>query len=151
FPLLLTQVDSGHPNTVFGQYPKKHTASVGTVYPEVRHISTVAQFRAIDYGMQICEVHVNLEGSSSSSFALYRLEGTVALDSLQLSFNSRPRRALMLSEIEANPDGVAQFRRNFSCESEQLLTFELACAKDSPTGCFSEWWQDSETARSPGD
>ncbi|KAJ7486861.1 hypothetical protein FB451DRAFT_1026391 [Mycena latifolia] len=149
FPLLLTQVDSINRNKVFGQYPKKHAASVGTVYPETRHVSTIAQFRAVDYGMQNCELRVNLK-ASGSSLELYRLEGTIPLDASALSFNTQPHRGLILSEIATSDESETHWRRNFSCHSEQLLTFELACSSRSTTGCLFEWWQTPEGNESPG-
>ncbi|KAJ7591579.1 hypothetical protein C8J56DRAFT_781593 [Mycena floridula] len=155
FPLLLTQVDSANPDKFFGQYLKKYTASIGTVYPEIRRvqitdtISTIAQFRAIDYGMEICELHVKLNSSTAPALQLHRLEEKNALDSLQLAFNSRPKRALTLSEIKPSYEAETIWRRNFTCQSEQLLTFELACSP-SATGCLLEWWQSPDSFDSPG-
>ncbi|KAJ7097072.1 hypothetical protein B0H15DRAFT_773529 [Mycena belliarum] len=148
-PLVLTQVDSRNGDVVFGEYLKKHAASVGTVYPETRHISTVAQFRAVDYGMEICELHVKLQ-TAGSSLELYRLEGTALLDSSELTYKNRPKRALMLSEIRTSDSTSTDWRRNFTCHSEQLLTFELVCAPGSMAGCSFEWWQTPEDNGSQG-
>ncbi|KAJ6555856.1 hypothetical protein B0H19DRAFT_947805 [Mycena capillaripes] len=149
FPILLAQVDSVNRNKIFGQYPKRHAASVGTVYPETRHVSTVVQFRTVDYGMEICELHVNVD-ASGSSLDLYRLEGTIPLDASALSFNARPHRGLMLSEIATSHESETLWRRNFTCHSEQLLTFELGCSPGSATGCLFKWWQTPEGNESPG-
>lgn len=99
--------------------------------------------------MEICELHVNVD-ISGSSLDLYRLEGTIPLEPSELTFNTRPHRGLMLSEIPTSHESKTLWRRNFTCHSEQLLTFELACSPGSETGCLFKWWQTPEGNESPG-
>ncbi|KAH7884135.1 hypothetical protein F5I97DRAFT_1898768, partial [Phlebopus sp. FC_14] len=108
-------------------------------------MSTIVQFRAIDWGMETCELHVNLpESNHSGSLALYRINSTVPLDTFSLSYNTRPHRIARLGIIALGL-GVVPWHRKFSCAMDEVLSFELACLPSSESGgdsdCFMEWIQ----------
>ncbi|KAL4256369.1 Ubiquitin 3 binding protein But2 C-terminal domain-containing protein [Pleurotus pulmonarius] len=66
YPILMTQVDSAQKDKVFEDDVKRYMTPIGTISPRDRRVlvtdmvSTVAQFRAIDYGMERCELYLAL-------------------------------------------------------------------------------------------
>lgn len=109
------------------------------------------QFRAIDYGMEDCEIHVTLPPASGSTqyieaVSVYRLEVSSPLNLQTLSHSTAPRRAGKLADIRAVAGEETHWYRKQSCALEELLSFELACPSDMPFGttCSLEWWQHKE-------
>lgn len=149
FPILLTQVDSQHPSKVFPEDLEAYLSPVGTISPEYKQVlltdtvATIAQFRAVDFGMEICEIHLDLGPlilPSSVIIDVYQLEKTAPFDSNRLSHRSRPQRSQKLAEVTG-----AQWRHNTTCALEELLSFELACS----SGCNLQWVQSPKTYKGP--
>ena len=112
-------------------------------------MSTIIQFRAIDWGMEICELHVDLPESfgqegHSGSLALYRVNSTIPLDTSALSYDTRPPRIAKLGNI-ALGNGDVTWHRKFSCAMDEVLSFELSCLPLEESGgdsnCLVEWVQ----------
>jgi len=158
YPIVVTQIDEARAEKVFEGDLKRYTGRAGTVYPEDRRIlitpsvSTVVQFRAIDYGMEICELHVNLPPLLPNStlypgytfmVTLHRLDVSAPLDTRSLSYNSRPHRLFKIDDIPLSSEGVTHWHRKFSCSSEEVLSFELSRPSfDEDYNGRVEWWQD---------
>ncbi|KZT68641.1 hypothetical protein DAEQUDRAFT_692312 [Daedalea quercina L-15889] len=155
-PILVSIIDSQHPQKVGEVDARRYMSHNGMISPAERHVivtdtmSTVIQFRAIDYGMELCEIHVHLpplftgpstEAEEPSVVAtLYRLNSTRALDERKMSFASRPPRLFKVDDITITP-----WHYRFSCTSEEVLTFELSHPSfDGAEGTHIEWWQDDD-------
>jgi hypothetical protein len=124
-------------------------------------VSTVAQFRARDYGMTDCQLVVSLpeiqdqERATNRSLAMrpanvtidvWTLDAKVSLDPTQISAASRPPRShLLLSRVEVGL-GSELKSPSFYCPTDSLQTFEVACSDD----CHLKFWQD-ELAPSSGE
>ncbi|KAF9002065.1 hypothetical protein BDQ17DRAFT_1186166, partial [Cyathus striatus] len=157
YPIVLAPIDSSKPFQIFGLDPKAQRTSIGSISPEKRQlhisdtISTVVQFRALDFGMESCELAIRMDlkkmdvGSTFHSLDLFTLEGKFPLRTDQLSYNNRPSRIQKVAEISELKDGY-NVLYNFDCKMDGLFTFELAChqitAEDR--SCGLEWWQDRE-------
>ncbi|KAG2341077.1 hypothetical protein BDR05DRAFT_888803 [Suillus weaverae] len=124
------------------------TTRAGTISPDDRKVhvtqtvSTIFQFRAIDWGMESCELHVALPPvDRPTTLALYRLNATVPVDISTLSFNVRPPRVAKLGNIVPGQHSL-DWHRKLSCAMDDVLVFELGCSEDEPSGrCDIEWWQ----------
>jgi len=110
-------------------------------------MSTIIQFRAIDWGMEICELHIDFPESlgqegHSGELALYRIDSTIPLDTSSLSYNTRPRRIAKLGNV---PIGNVTWHRRLNCAMDEVLSFELGCLPLAESGgdsnCFAEWVQ----------
>ncbi|KAF8433676.1 hypothetical protein L210DRAFT_3649499 [Boletus edulis BED1] len=155
YPTLLSLVDSASPDTVFEDDFVAQMVHSGTITPDDRKVritptmSTIVQFRAIDWGMEICELHIHLPESygqegHSGSLGVYRINSTIPLDSSSLSYNTRPPRVVRQGVIPLG-NGVVTWHRKFSCATEEVLSFELSCLPSEESGgdpgCFVEWVQ----------
>ncbi|KAJ7753627.1 hypothetical protein DFH07DRAFT_744342 [Mycena maculata] len=120
---------------------------IGTVVPEDRRvlitptISTVIQFRTIDWGMDDCRLHISVPALGGAdapfSLALYRLNQTHPLDASRPC----PQRVAKIEDIDISRGQDTMWQRGFACQSDEVLTFELACSSISQGGCLLEWWQ----------
>ncbi|KAG2039749.1 hypothetical protein BDR03DRAFT_859530 [Suillus americanus] len=142
FPMSVSLVDHSAPSHVFNDYLAMRTTRTGTISPDDRKVSTIFQFRAIDWGMENCELHVALPPvDRPTTLALYRLNATVPVDISTLSFNVRPPRVAKLGNIVPGKDSL-DWHRKLSCAMDDVLVFELACSEDeSSSSCDIEWWQ----------
>ncbi|KZV71942.1 hypothetical protein PENSPDRAFT_629405 [Peniophora sp. CONT] len=158
YPILTAPVDSADVNKVFPVDSKQYMPNVGTISPRQLHvlvkdtISTVVQFRALDWGMEKCEVRLSLPALTSDALvrpghvvtlSLYRLNITQQLDASTLTYATRPQRVTKVAEIDLKHGEEVIWHRNFACSMDQLLTFEVACSvnEDDGSGCSVEWWQ----------
>ncbi|KAK0493279.1 hypothetical protein EDD18DRAFT_1078458 [Armillaria luteobubalina] len=138
----------------------------GLVSPEERRVqatdkvSTLAQFRAIDYGMERCEIHVRFPintttaASSGRPFILSvnRLKSRIPIDTKKLSYASKPGLVSTISQIRVDPTRANEevhWWQRFDCPWDELFTFELACFDverlgDGGDDCRVEWWQNRE-------
>lgn len=148
FPMSVSLVDHSAPSHVFNDYLATRMTRTGTISPDDRKVhvtqtvSTIFQFRAIDWGMENCELHVTLPPvDRPTTLALYRLNTTVPIDTSTLSFNVRPPRVAKIDNIVPRKDGL-DWHRKLSCAMDDVLVFELGCSEDEPSGrCDMEWWQ----------
>ncbi|KAJ6547788.1 hypothetical protein DFH09DRAFT_843083, partial [Mycena vulgaris] len=150
YPTLVAQIDEGKKGRVFEDDTRRYLSSIGSISPEDRRISTVFQFRAIDYGMEICELHIILADSVSLqdnhfTLSLLRLNTSLPIDVRTLAYANRPVQVATLAHIRIEDGTPIHFHRKFNCAMEELLTFELKC---SPSGdkstCGVEWWQNKD-------
>ncbi|KAK0441322.1 hypothetical protein EV421DRAFT_1667209, partial [Armillaria borealis] len=100
-------------------------------------VSTLAQFRAIDYGMERCEIHVRPESP---------------INTKKLSYANRPALVSTVAQIRVDPSSAKEevhWWQRFGCPWDELFTFELACFDmerlgDGAEDCWVEWWQNRE-------
>ncbi|KAJ6631198.1 hypothetical protein B0H10DRAFT_1773319 [Mycena sp. CBHHK59/15] len=155
YPILLSQIDEGDKKKVFEDDPKRYMSAIGTISPEDRRISTVVQFRGmpVDYGMEVCELHIVLPASNSSIFqqdrfmlSLFRLNSSSPIDVQTLAYVNRPSRVSQVARI-IEPGTSLHWHRKFTCATEEILTYELTCSESPVEGesrCEVEWWQNKE-------
>lgn len=110
------------------------------------------QFRAIDYGMEACELKLTMNPdtvtrTSSSPFELevFRLNATIPLDRKTSNYKTQPPRVAKVASIRVDPRLNTTWHRNFGCTSDELLTFEMACQPGiEDADCHLEWWQTNQ-------
>ncbi|KAK7001630.1 hypothetical protein R3P38DRAFT_2730461 [Favolaschia claudopus] len=161
FPLLLAQVDSSMPKQKSAPYTGVRT-DIGTIYPELgrvvasKSVSTVVQFRALDYGMELCELRIALSANASvsagnrplvlplSHVEIFSLDYGKPLHADSISYSSRPPRGDKIADIVLDYGSVWTHR--FECQMDHLYTFEVACPLQSqdPKPCELAWEQDKE-------
>ncbi|KAG9309710.1 hypothetical protein JVU11DRAFT_10386 [Chiua virens] len=166
-PFLSALVNESRPDQSFFHVDQKtYVTSIGTVSPE-RHrimmdptVSTVLQFRALDYGMEACELRISLparhpldgrsiEATAETEFTisdlptsirLSQLDMSLPLDPETISYQTRPPTLRDIADFDIG-ELPATFSYNFTCTMEEVLTFRLGC--QSPE-CHIEWWQDHD-------
>lgn len=155
FPIFTGSVDFENPNKVFepNSVALSFMTHAGTIYPEdkrlrvTQSISTVIQFRAIDWGMEICEVHVRLPRTESPiQVSIFRLESNLPIDPMTLTYRTLPKRVSKLADITTETIRDTHWHRKLACATEEVLTFELACSSlmADPSQCSLDWWQPPE-------
>ncbi len=113
-------------------------------------ISTIFQFRIIDFGLDYCDLMLSLpplDGFSTkgldgnSLIDLWALITNRAINPRQVNFANRPPRGDKVASIilEKNLTWV----HSFPCKSDEVVTFEMACHGE----CDVEWWQDRDVSR----
>ncbi|KAI0259600.1 hypothetical protein BC834DRAFT_974151 [Gloeopeniophorella convolvens] len=159
FPSVLTQIDKTNPK-VFDDNAARYLSTNGTVAAEKRRvlvtnaISTIMQFRVIDWGMERCSLQLIVPASADASvvppgrsfaLSLYRLSATYAIDGQSFSYSSRPSRIAKLADIRVVSGENTRFQRTSPCVRDELMTFELACSRDAyDNDCMLQWWEDKE-------
>ncbi|OBZ73325.1 hypothetical protein A0H81_06838 [Grifola frondosa] len=131
--------------------------SYGTITPNEKHLKvdqnthTIAQFRAIDFGMEDCSLvfrlpatNARLEGSSpfimkpSSVLDVFLLDGgSSPLDIKKLSWRTRPAHLKKIRTLVPRA-GEEMVVTRFPCVWGSLHTFEVACTKGSD--CLLDVW-----------
>jgi len=160
FPMFMAHIDASQPYKV--SKPRKGVqTSIGTVYPELSNmlasssVSTILQFRALDYGMELCELGITIPMTDnahplvlpSSPIRIYNIDHKKPLYADSLSYNNRPRRGELIGEpfLERN----STWNHTFTCLRDEIYTFEVAC-KDFQTGeCILKWTQDKDHGSFP--
>ncbi|KAF8662087.1 hypothetical protein AX16_001197 [Volvariella volvacea WC 439] len=157
FPFLISQVDGGNSEYVFDTDPKRCMTKIGSISPNARQIrvtstiSTIFQFRILDFGLEQCELQLSLPNSTQSpehtqylsltrTVNVLRLNAAVPLNERELSHRSKPRSIQSIGWV-ALMSGVL-WSYEFSCRTDEILTFELTCEGLGPEECDVSWWQD---------
>jgi hypothetical protein len=128
----------------------------GTLAPDEKHLRvdsdthTILQFRAIDFGMEKCELVIGLprgdeelEGNStfdfqdSSALDVYALHHPGPVDVRKLTWRSRPKRRDIVGTVTPTA-GEETIIAWFPCRTGSLHTFEVACHDDSD--CLVDVW-----------
>ncbi|KAI0347946.1 hypothetical protein BDW22DRAFT_1424185 [Trametopsis cervina] len=100
-------------------------------------ISTVAQFRVLDWGMENCTLEVALPGDSDefttityvspqAEVDVWLLDPTDELESARLSWSTKPARDKFLGTLAVGP-GVNSSTSSFRCPTASYQTVEIAC------------------------
>lgn len=149
FPFLVSRTDSQHQDKVLGVDEFSYMSTVGTITPELyriqvsNSISTIVQFRAIDFGMEKCRLSIVAPASvpPTAHVAVYRLDVVDILNEREINYYTRPGRLAKLAELEMTPS--TNWTRYFSCQSDGVYTFELACSEQQQP-CDVQWVQDKK-------
>jgi hypothetical protein len=124
-------------------------------------ISTIAQFRMHDFGMERCVIVISVPAQSTSApgsvdedhrfipggyeikgdtqtIELWKLEDTqTPLDLRTLNYRNKPRRESLFASVNIAP-GEDTRTREFFCREDSLQTFEFVCPWED---CEARWWQ----------
>ncbi|PBK70035.1 hypothetical protein ARMSODRAFT_1018153 [Armillaria solidipes] len=166
FPQVIQQVNKDRPGFVYDDDPLRYMSRRGLVSPEERRVqatdkvSTLAQFRAIDYGMERCEIHVRFPINTSTAassgrpflLSVNRLESRIPINTKKLSYANKPTLVSTVAQIRVDPSSAKEevhWWQRFDCPWDELFTFELACfgmerLGDGAEDCWVEWWQNRE-------
>ncbi|EEB90120.1 hypothetical protein MPER_11717 [Moniliophthora perniciosa FA553] len=154
YPSVLSPINKDEPQKVYGNDPKSYFHPlVGTISPEDRQVWVSSTFRAMDFGMETCELHISIPAANQSldsplvlpdyHLELYRLDVAVSLYADTLAYANRPKRLNRFPNV--NLEYGLEWGHRFACSMDELLTFELACPISAkPGACDTEWWQDRE-------
>ncbi|RDX57165.1 hypothetical protein OH76DRAFT_1335028 [Lentinus brumalis] len=130
----------------------------GTVYPDDRHIlvtdkvSTVVQFRHLDYAMERCVVNITIPQQDGHFDPAVKLADPSMVDVWVLdaptelsryisgSMERAPARRELLATLTVSRS-EASHSSEFHCTSGKFTTVELACSPTHP-GCSVDFWQD---------
>lgn len=131
---------------------------VDLIHP-IMQTSSIAQFRVRDWGMEICQIVINIPpqptGNATGKTTVSMSEPTAALDVWKLeaddydfidvrtvSWNSRPRRrtTLPMATLDLHK-GTKVSTDKFSCPRDSIQTFEFSCRPGS-NPCLVDFWQD---------
>ncbi|KAH9914376.1 uncharacterized protein BXZ73DRAFT_106618 [Epithele typhae] len=117
---------------------------------------TVVQFRAIDFGMEECELVFTLPTPGeplergaffsidpTSRFDVFRLDADRPIDVQKLSFRSRPKISERVARNIALRVGEDTQVHRFGCPATSLHVFEVACA--AGTECMLDTWSSQNT------
>ncbi|KAJ6529058.1 hypothetical protein DFH09DRAFT_1045381 [Mycena vulgaris] len=162
FPLLLAQINSSDPSAVYLQQPHWPT-SFGMIYPEEREfipqVSTIAQFRTIDFAMERCVVTLAipspadlrnipskrvLSSNEPCPLEIWSLDAPDDIRPRILSWTTRPRRINLLTTMIVRPGRNLLDSPPFPCPSRTLLAFEL---NYSTAACHLHFRQDKKSPR----
>jgi hypothetical protein len=118
----------------------------------VIQVSTIVQFRTIDYGMESCALTFTTPAPNANFTAaptafpldIYILEAPSPLNPHTLSFTSRPPRAHLFATLPFSPSGNGNRLQSprFACPPRALLTFEVTCTMP---GCHLQFLQDNKS------
>ncbi|THU78138.1 hypothetical protein K435DRAFT_737865 [Dendrothele bispora CBS 962.96] len=147
-PRASAQISSAEPTKVFPQWTEFIVESNGLVprYAINLHattqISTIVQFRVIDYGMEDCELVLKVPPNSqpnstkwvSTDFRsekvaqvdVWSLSTEVQLDFRSLSWTTRPKRSSHVGRLDGST-GNNQIISRFHCPWGSYHTFEFSC------------------------
>jgi len=153
YPQVVAQVDAVQRSRVFDDDPLRYMSQTGTVSPRESRIrvapsvSTLVQFRTIDYGMELCELVLQFSSRNNPApfiLSVHRLSSTTLIDTKILSYSTRPTRITTVGNIKVQGTEDVHWSRNFTCAWDELMTFELACSQEEEVhggGCSLVWWQ----------
>lgn len=109
-------------------------------------MSTIVGFLAVDYGMERCELRLDISSDHISSDAtstleIYRLNSTMPIEFEAAPSRARPARVSKVATLDLSGADV-HWHREFHCQMNEYLTFELACTSAlDRNGCHLQWWQ----------
>ncbi|TFK62941.1 hypothetical protein BDN72DRAFT_848194 [Pluteus cervinus] len=156
YPSLIAQIDRNAVQKVFETDVMRQKTRIGTISPNTRRtrvtnsISTVFQFRIIDFGLNNCDLKLSfppLDGFSTKgldgnpSVEVWALTTNRAINPRQLNFANRPPRGNKVANIILKNNLTWTY--SFPCTTDQVVTFEFACNGE----CDVEWWQDRDVSR----
>jgi len=150
-PRAFAQVSSAEPNRMFTQWPIWWSSESGFVpFADLRvlvtpQVSTIAQFRVMDYGMENCSLtfrtpspadqasqpatNVTISGfdtPDSAEIDVWLLATDEKVDLNKLSWANKPSRDRQIGTLSLSPGTIAALP-GLSCRSGTYLVFELAC------------------------
>ncbi|KAI0775093.1 hypothetical protein BD413DRAFT_472031 [Trametes elegans] len=158
FPQVMFQIDAADPSRLMREDERGRATYFGAVYPEDRHVlitaevSTVVQFRNLDYAMERCVLNMSLPSDTTAfdpaitvdegcPVEVWMLENTPELaQDIAGPLSAAPARHELLTTVPFPTSGSRQSRA-FRCPSGTFTTVEFACALGGMP-CRVDFWQD---------
>ncbi|KAJ3571227.1 hypothetical protein NP233_g3892 [Leucocoprinus birnbaumii] len=151
FPDIVLRINTNDSGRVMEEDSRMPRTNVGTIHTDDRHIyvtpevSTIIQFRHMDYGMEKCSLYAILpDYVEEKEFIGSSVDVWLLDSSTEFSRQTLPewpvapqRRRLLTSFTFSSSDGPVI---EFDCPSYGLTTLELACSSSMP--CQVDFWQD---------
>ncbi|KAJ7640760.1 hypothetical protein DFH06DRAFT_621630 [Mycena polygramma] len=151
FPFLVARVSQQTPHAVITGGPESHIMVHGLETRKIQissTISTVIQFRTIDWMLEFCALRIRLPGTdnnltdtASNHVEVYRINATSPLDINSLALISLPQQKEKLAALRMGGNDGFDWSYRFGCAMDTLQTFILT-GGDSQTEV--EWWQDKQ-------
>lgn len=154
FPPIMTQVSLKQPSRVWPDDSLRRLLDIGTISPDARRffvspeVSSVAQFRAIDFGFENCSLRFSLKppvqhnvtvGPNPSTISVWLLDSPSRINVQQLSWANRPPRLRLLDAVVLSY-GSLEETQSIRCPWGSFQTFEFSCERD----CLLDFWQDPQ-------
>ncbi|TEB18523.1 hypothetical protein FA13DRAFT_1745664 [Coprinellus micaceus] len=166
FPIFLSQIDSTRKSLIFDGDNQGAVTDLGTIWPDARRlwvegsVSSVAQFRLVDFGYENCSFALFLRSNSGdvaeailphspTPVNIWLHDDAPQIPSGSLSYNTLYRRSRTTRRLHETVE--LQSTRNtegrtFPCPSGTLLTVEVSChvfnVGDGQHQCHVEFWND---------
>ena len=178
---LLLQVHTSDPERELHEEAREHYTTLGVVYPDDRHfivtpsvsppflfllqaflqrvgpqITTIVQFRTLDYGMERCTLHASLPDKTDALDPATTIVYPSTLDIWRLNIDSEitqhrpeswkiaPKRKSLFGTFEF-PQGEDWASDDFHCLSLSYTTLEFTCSAKTPD-CHVDFWQNRASA-----
>ncbi|KJA22681.1 hypothetical protein HYPSUDRAFT_164321 [Hypholoma sublateritium FD-334 SS-4] len=153
FPQMVYQISSR--NRRMTEDDRGLVTHIGVVYPDDRHIyispkiSTIVQFRHLDYGMENCSLiytvplltskfNPNAIVLNSSIIDVWALDTVVEISRhIGDTWKYAPKRTKKLATLSMSNNSYS-----FHCRSNEFSTFELSCSSSATSLCQVDFWQD---------
>ncbi|EDR06627.1 uncharacterized protein LACBIDRAFT_294591 [Laccaria bicolor S238N-H82] len=151
-----------YPQRELHEETREHDTTLGVVYPDDRHfiispnITTIVQFRTLDYGMERCTLHASLPDKTDALDPAATIVHPSTLDIWRLnidyeitrhrpeSWKFAPLRKSLFGTFEF-PQGEDWASDDFHCRSLSYTTLEFTCSTKTPD-CHVDFWQDRASA-----
>ncbi|KAJ7587158.1 hypothetical protein C8J56DRAFT_786960 [Mycena floridula] len=154
FAHVVLQFQNSDPLRALKEDSRWYPSDVGEIYPDDRHflvseqISTVMQFRNLDYGMEKCHLNPTVPDANSTSFQssididlLSEIDVWMLDSSQEISKATRssPPRRSHFAKIDFS--AAHNYKSiEFRCPSNSFTTFEFTCSS-TVSNCHVEFWQ----------
>ncbi|KAF8055312.1 hypothetical protein FPV67DRAFT_854273 [Lyophyllum atratum] len=158
FPPVVLQIQRSDPKRTMHEDERGHPSPVGTIYPDDRHfvvsteMSTVAQFRHLDYGMERCRLLVKVPMPSDILDTAIQITDRSMIDVWTLDspdeltpytiWEHAPARKAHFTTLTISERGEAS-SPEYRCPSGLFSTFEFVCS-DTGKPCHVDFWQNKE-------
>ncbi|KAI0649023.1 hypothetical protein C8Q79DRAFT_487874 [Trametes meyenii] len=160
FPQVVLQFDSLDVSREMREDERGKDTIFGAVYPDDRHVlvskqvSTVVQFRNLDYAMERCILNISLpvgnpdfnpdiSVSESSQVDVWILDNAAELaQDIRGTLGGAPSRRTLLATLPFPTSGGWRRSPEFHCPSGAFTTLELSCSIAYNTDCQVDFWQD---------
>ncbi|KAE9388829.1 hypothetical protein BT96DRAFT_1025284 [Gymnopus androsaceus JB14] len=151
FPFVVARVDELDPKSIITMGPNSHIVVKGIDIRKVEVtdcISTVIQFRILDWQLESCRLHIYVPqyssvatGSGESFIDIYRLTSTSVLEIDKLSRSTQPAIEEKLATVNLSSEHGVDWNYPFQCAMDSLHTFSLVAGSKSTS---AQWWQDKQ-------
>jgi len=162
FPNIIAQVSKTYPDKVFPLDTRRWLSDRGMLSPDEHQIlitadvSTLIQFRILDYGMERCSVTFdfpdettirarhrdnNLDLNGITKVNVWELDATTEIDVKTISRRTAPPRKKLVDTLDVKMGNLTS-TVEFPCQARSLHTYELGCVAHD---CRVMFWQDKDT------
>ncbi|KAH9474308.1 hypothetical protein JR316_0012766 [Psilocybe cubensis] len=110
-----------------------HVGSMDQITYIIRlKVSTIVQFRAVDYGMERCILTIRMSSATTDvldvprGVSIHRLDASHGpLDLKKLSYSNRPTRISTMGALQVSPGTLSDWQTEFHCMWDTLHIFEF--------------------------